>query len=139
MNYTYSICHPEKPEIEYPKIELNNQEVIELIKNYSWYEILKKMEKIPEDELCFSPSVDIINKIDNRSLCITATMEKGKPEFSLWYNRPVTFRPLFGLLSERTRIRVIEKWGFNLDNALEYYQIFLEKKYEKLEKIMNEK
>ena len=97
------------------------------------------MEKIPKDELCFSPSVDIINKIDNRSLCITATLEKGKPEFSLWYKRPVTFRPLFGLLSERTRISVIEKWGFNLDNALEYYQIFLEKKYEKLEKMMNEK
>lgn len=139
MTYTYSICHPDKSEIEYPEKELNSDEVIELIKKYSWLDILKSMSQIPNEKIYYSPSLDFKHLVDNRSLGITATLENEKPEFSLWYNRPVKIRPLFGLLAERTKMQVVDKWDFSLDKAIEYYHLFLNQNYEKLEKLMTEK
>ena len=139
MTYKYSICHPDKFEIEYPETELNSYEVIELIKYYSWLEILKSMDNIPDEKIYYSPSLDFENLSDKRSLGITATLENGKPEFSLWYNRPVKTRPLFGLLSEKTKMKVTDKWDFSLDKAIEYYHLFLNRNYEKLERLMTEK
>ena len=139
MTYKYSICHPDKSEIEYPETELNSYEVIELIKYYSWLEILKSMDNIPDEKIYYSPSLGFENLSNKRSLGITATLENGKPEFSLWYNRPVKIRPLFGLLAEKTKMKVTDKWDFTLDKAIEYYHLFLNRNYEKLERLMTEK
>ena len=139
MTYKYSICHPDKPNIEYPEKKLNGDEVIEMIKFYPWLDILKLMDKIPDERIYYSPSLDFESSSDKRNLCITATLESGKPKFSLWYQRPVIIRPLFGLLPKKTRIKVIDKWGFNLDQAIEYYQLFLDRQFEKLERLMTEK
>lgn len=139
MKYKYSICHPDQPKIEYSHIELNSEEVIELIKNYSWLEILKSMDNIPDDYIYYSPSLDFKCVSEERSLGITATLENGKPEFSLWYSRPVKFRPLFGLLSEKTKTKLTDKWDLNLNQALGFYRVFLNKEYEKLEHLITEK
>lgn len=136
MIYTYSICHPDKYKIEYPDKELNKDEVIEMIKEYSWLEILKSMDSIPDDKIFYSPSLDFKSIADNRHLGITATLENGIPEFSLWYNRPITSQKLFGLLKEKVEMKVIDKWEFSLEKALEYYTIFLSRDYEKLERLM---
>lgn len=139
MNYKYSICHPEKQEIEYPEKELNRYEVIEMIEYYAWLDILNEMEKLPQGKVFYSPSLGFSNEADKKSLDLSATLENGKPEFSLWYNREVKRRPLFGLLSEKTEMSVIDKWDFSLEKALEYFKIFLDRDYIKLEKLMNEK
>lgn len=139
MIYKYSICHPDKPEIEYPENNLNDSEIINLIRLYPWTNILKSMEKIHEDRIFFSPSLDFKEMNEKRSLGITATLENGRPEFSLWYNRPIKSRPLFGLLGEKTKMELIDKWGFTLEKAVQYYHLFLEKNYQRLEKLMTEK
>ena len=136
MIYTYSICHPEKYKIEYPEKELNRNGVLEMITHYSWLDILKSMDDIPDDKIHYSPSLDFENLSDSRNLGITATLENGKPEFSLWYKRPVKSRTLHGILTGKVEMEVIDKWDFSLEKALEYYHIFLNRDYEELEKLM---
>lgn len=138
MTYTHSICHPDKPEIEYPDNTLSDSEITDFIRSYPWLDILKSMEKIPEDRIFYSPSLDFKEMDGKRSLGITATLENGKPEFSLWYNRPIKSRPLFGLLGEKTKIEVIDKWGFSLEKAIQYYHLFLGRSYQKLERLMTD-
>lgn len=138
MNYTYSICHPDKPKIEHPSQVLSTKEVSEMIASYSWLEILKLMENIDNDKIYYSPSLDFKNQKDSYSLGITATLENGKPEFSLWYNRPITKRSLFGLLAPKTKMEVIDKWGFTIEQALKYYSLFLNQEYKRLEELMNQ-
>jgi len=54
MTYKYSICHPDQPKIEYPEKELNKHEVLEMIKNYAWDDILISMDDIPSDKINYS-------------------------------------------------------------------------------------
>ncbi|MBD3890503.1 hypothetical protein [Olleya marilimosa] len=139
MTYTYSICHPDKPKIEYPKNSLSDTEVIKLITNYPWLEILTQMKSLKQNQIYYSPSLDFKSTTSKQSLCITASLENDVPEFSLWYNRPIKYRPLFGLLSEKTKVEVIDKWGFSLEDALKAYQLFLNKNYNILEQLMAKK
>lgn len=136
MTYNYSICHPDNENIEYPKKVLIEDEVLEMVKNYPWLDILKSMEKIPDEKIHFSPSLDFVHSKNKISLGISATLENNNPEFSLWYNRPVKSRRLFGLLSDKVKMKVIDKWGFNLDEAIKIYHIFLSEKYSTLERVM---
>ena len=136
MIYNYSICHPDKPKIEYPENTLNVSQVTDFIKSYPWLDILKSMEEISEDQIYYSPSLDFKEMDKKRSLGITATLENGQPEFSLWYNRPVKRRPFFGLVGEKTKMEVIDKWGFTLEKAMQYYDLFLGRNYQRLESLM---
>lgn len=97
------------------------------------------MDDMPDNQIYYSPSLDFKCVTEERSLGITATLEHGAPEFSLWYNRPVKFRPLFGLLSEKTKMKLTDKWGFSLDQALALYRVFLNQDYEKFERLLTEK
>ncbi len=136
MTYQYSICHPDKPEIEYPSEVLDSYKVTDIAKNYPWLKILKSMEQIPNEEINYSPSLDFTNIKDKHSLCLTAELKKGELEFSLWYNRPKSSRVLFGLLGNRTVMKVVDKWNFDKISALKNLQLFLDKDYKTLEQIM---
>jgi len=133
MNYKYSICHFDKPNIEYLPETFDRYRLVEIIKNHKWQELLLSMSNLKNEEIYFNPSLDFTDLSDNRSLCLTASLENGELEFSLWYNRPVKSRSFFGLLVERTKMKVIDKWGFSLDKALECFELFLDKNYRKLE------
>lgn len=134
MTYKYSICHPDKPKIEYLNQELSSYQVIEIIKYYPWSEVLKSMNNIEDGNIYYSPSLNFETITGKYSLEITATLEKGKAEFSLWYKKPINNQ-----LSESTKLNVIDKWDFSLDKALDYYKLFLDKNYNELETLMNEK
>ena len=41
MTYTYSICHPEKENIEYRNTPISGNEVLEIAKSYPWIEKLR--------------------------------------------------------------------------------------------------
>lgn len=139
MTYKYSICHPDKSAIEYPDKELNTKEVFEMVKSYPWVNILEAMEKISNDKIFYSPSLDFKNLKEERSLTISGMLENGKLEFSVWYHRPVKYRPLYGLLPERTKIKLTDLWGLSLEKSLEFFSAFLDKKYEKLDSLMAKK
>ena len=63
MSYKYSICHPEKSEIEYPNQILSEKEVKEKVLNYPWINELKKMKLMKENEIHYSPSLVYVFKL----------------------------------------------------------------------------
>ncbi|TBN04045.1 hypothetical protein EYD45_08520 [Hyunsoonleella flava] len=136
MNYKYSICHPDKPEIEYIDTLLNEEEVLEIAGSYPWVQQLELLHSLKDGDVCYNPSLDFVNESNKFSLGLTAQMANKSLEFSLWYNRKVQKNVLFGLLGKKVTMDVIDKWGFSKNEALSYLKIFLNRDFNKLEKLM---
>lgn len=137
MNYRYSICHIDKLEIEYKNDIINKDQVLKIVENYPWAREIERAKLIDESEVCYSPSLDFSNIDDNYSLCLTAEGEPSKVSFSLWYNRPVRKKVLFGLLGERDRLEVVDK-HFEKEEAMELLTYFLNQAYDSIERRMTE-
>ncbi len=101
-------------------------------------EQLKLADSVTLDTVYYSPSLDFTHINDRHSFCLTAGLNKEKLEFSLWYNRPVKKRPLFGLLGEKTRMEVVDKWSIDQPTALTYLETFLNRDYRTIERIMTQ-
>lgn len=86
----------------------------------------------------YSPSVRFTNTMNNISLEMTAESKDGNVFFSLWFERPVMTKILFGLLGEKERMKLIDKWGFDHASSKEHLEDFLDQKYSDLEQAMNQ-
>jgi hypothetical protein len=138
MGYTYSICHPEREEIEYVEDVLSKDEVLRLANEYPWNQQLDLLESLLADDVCFNPSLDITCQEDGFSFCLTAARNRKRDiEFSLWFNRKVAYKPFFGLLGKKEKMQVIDKWGFQKKDAMDYLKIFLDKDYKELNALMS--
>ncbi|MCR4030097.1 MULTISPECIES: hypothetical protein [Flavobacterium] len=134
MTFTYSICHPDKKEIECITKVISSNEVLEIATNYSWIQKLNLLDSISPDQIYFNPSLDFKNTANGKSFCLTAHYDEHKnPMFSLWYNRPKKVKVLFGLLGESEKMVVDDFWSLNLDESLKYLKFFLEGKYSEIE------
>jgi hypothetical protein len=136
MLYKYSICYPNKADIEYRSDELDTDQVMLLAKKYPWMDQLELSEGMPQEKVNYSPSIDFTNTKTKHSFCLTADLEKSQLMFSLWYNRPVKKKVLFGLLGEQTVMEVTDKWSFDHETALNHLEIFLKEDYASIEKLM---
>lgn len=138
MKYKVSICHPDKEEIEILSKSLNSQEAQEFFDDYPWIEQLKLADEMNQEDVKYSPSVRFTNTTNNISLEMTADSKDGKLYFSLWYERPVMTKILFGLLGAREKMQLVEKWGFDHVSAREHLKDFLTENYHKVEQAMNQ-
>jgi hypothetical protein len=136
MQYKYSICHPNKETIERPKNLLNKGEVLSMALNYAWEQQLDLLESLKEGEICYSPSLGFEEVATGFGIDISVIRTKGKMEFSLWYNRMVNHKPFFGLFGVKNKMKVIDKWGFDMERAIEYLKVFVAEDYKKLEELM---
>jgi hypothetical protein len=136
MPFKYSICHVDKPNIEYPKNILTAEEVKEIVHNYSWKKELKKLQSISPNQGYYSPSLDFTNLANNYSFCLSAGGEDPENfSFYIWYNRKVKKKILFGLLGEKDRFDLIDKW-FTEEAGYLLLDNFLSDNYELIEKLM---
>lgn len=135
MNYRYSICHIDKPEIEYRNKTINKNQVLNIVNIYPWSEELNRMKEIDEDKICYSPSLDFKNIDDNHSFCLTAEGDPLDYTFSVWYNRPIKKKVLFGLMGEKEKLEVIDK-HFEKEKAIELLNRFLATEYKSVEQQM---
>lgn len=111
MTFKYSICHPEKEEIEFKNNPISDNEVLDIAKKYPWVEKLKFADGLNQEKVYYSPSLDFTNIKNGKSLCLTANFDKnGNLEFSLWYLRPKIVKVLFGLFGEKEKMVVDEFW-----------------------------
>ena len=136
MSYKFSICHPEKEEIEYPNTTLNSEQVKELATKYPWESELRKLKTMRFEEIHYNPSVDFTNQSNNRSFCLTVEREPENFKFSVWYNRPKMKKVLFGLLGQKEKLEVIDK-SFTQEEAYKLLDVFLSGDYLAVEKEMN--
>lgn len=138
MRYNYSICHPEKGDIEYPEVILTAADVKHIALNYPWKSELQKMNNLDLDKVHYNPSLDFINQNNHYSFCLTAEGDPDNFSFSVWYNRPKMKKVLFGLLGEKEKFEVIDK-PFSKEDAFRLLDKFLMNAYQSIENEMNKK
>ena len=136
MLYKYSICYPDKEEIEYRNKPISADEVLTIAKSYPWLDQLKLSKSLNQNKIYYSPSLDF-NCIENgKSFCLTANYnDKEQLEFSLWYNRPKKVKVLFGLLGEKEKMVVDDFWSFDFNKAIEYLEYFINGNYQRIEEL----
>ncbi|WP_281636012.1 hypothetical protein [Flavobacterium marginilacus] len=134
MQFKYSICHPDKKDIEYRNNPISDKDVLKIAENYPWIQQLNLSDSI--NEVYYSPSLDF-NCIENgQSFCLTAIYDDQKKlAFSIWYNRPKKVKVLFGLFGESEKLIVDDYWSLNIEDALKYLQYFVEGNYQKIEEL----
>ena len=136
MTFKYSICHPEKADIEYKNNPISDKEVLQIAKNYPWIEKLKLSDTLKQENVHYSPSLDFTNIKNGKSFCLTAGYDKnGKLEFSLWYNRPKKVKILFGLLGEKEKMIVDDFWSLDFDKSIKYLEYFVNRNYSIIEEL----
>ncbi|MBQ0787916.1 MAG: hypothetical protein KBT69_10470 [Oceanihabitans sp.] len=136
MSFKYSICHPDKPNIEYPKNTLNASAVKEMVHSYPWKEALKKMHALPKDAVYYSPSLDFTNLNNNYTFCLSAVGEDLENfTFYIFYNRKIKKKILFGLLGEKEDFYWIDK-SFSREAGHSLLDHFLSGNYQQMEKLM---
>ena len=93
MNFRASFCDPFKPDI----IEIGNIEkgkVMETFDKIPWSKLLEEMKLKKENEIHYSPSLEIENKDNRNGLSVSAV--DGK-EWYIFYKRPKMVKKFFGL------------------------------------------
>jgi len=110
MSFRASFCEPFNSDIiELGEIHRNS--IIDKFESINWLDYLRKMQFAEENEIEYSPSLEIENKDTKHGLVISAVGEPGNFEFHIFYKRPKKVRRLFGLietvdenyLSDKTR------------------------------------
>ncbi len=136
MTYKYSICHPEKEDIEYRNNPITGKEILEIAENYPWIEKLKFSDSLNQEDVHYSPSLDFTCIENGKSFCMTANYDKKENiEFSLWYNRPKKVKVLFGLLGEREKMTVDDIWSISFDKSLKYLEHFVNGNHSLIEEL----
>lgn len=126
MTFKYSICHPEKENIEYRNTSISGNEVFEITRNYPWIEKLKLSDSLNQEDVHYNPSLDFTCIENGKSFCLTANYDKNNNlEFSLWYNRPKKVKILFGLLGEKEKMVLDDIWSISFDKSLKYLEYFV--------------
>lgn len=136
MKYKISICHPDKKKIEILPNELDRKKALAFFNEYPWMEQLAFLDSMKQEEVQYSPSIRFTNTSNNISLEMTADSKDGKLFFSLWFERPVRTKILFGLLGKKDKMKLTDKWGFDHASSKQHLAAFLDENYNEVERIM---
>jgi len=93
MNFRASFCDPFKPDIiELGDIEKNK--IMETFEKIPWNKLLEEMKLKNENEIYYSPSLEIENKDNKNGLSVSAV---DGNEWYIFYKRPKLVKKFFGL------------------------------------------
>jgi hypothetical protein len=118
MNFRASFCDPFNPNI----VELGDiqkDKIIEKFENTPWVDFLSKMELVKEDEIFYSPSLEIENKDNKHGLAISAVGNPNKYEFYIFYKRPKKVKTSFGLKEKTNNDYTSDKTGQTKQDVLD--------------------
>lgn len=107
MNFRASFCDPFKPDIiEIGYISTN--EILEKFDEIPWKEYLEKMKTAKQNEIHYSPSLEIENKDNKNGLSVSAL---DGIEWYIFYKRPKLVKRFFGLIEKMDNNYVTEILG----------------------------
>jgi len=96
MKFRASFCDPFKPDI----IEMGDIEkdkIMETFEKIPWNKLLDEMKLKKENEIYYSPSLEIENKDNKNGLSVSIV--DGK-EWYIFYKRPKMVKKFFGLIKK---------------------------------------
>ena len=136
MTFKYSICRPDKKDIEYKNIVISENEVMSIAESYPWIKQLDLLGSLNQNEIYYNPSLDFKCIEKERSFALTAMYDDRKElAFSIWYNRPKKVKVFFGLFGETEKMVVDDYWSVNFDEALKFLKYFVEGNYTPIEEL----
>lgn len=89
--FTYSICEPLNPNI-IQKGAVSEEAFRSVLETFPWLELLRSMESAAEDEIHFSPSLELKNVATKHSLAISIVGPEEDLEYYIFYRRPKTVK-----------------------------------------------
>lgn len=117
MNFRASFCHPfQKDVIEFGNVSKDN--IIDKFQKTPWADFLSQMSNVNENEIYYSPSLEIENTDNRHSLSISAVGESDNFEFYIFYKRPKKIKSFFGLKEKLNENYTTDKTGQTKDDVL---------------------
>ncbi|GAA4020497.1 hypothetical protein GCM10022408_38180 [Hymenobacter fastidiosus] len=124
MNYRASFCDPFQKDI----IELGDiskDSIIDKFEKTPWADFLMRMANAKEDEIYYSPSLEIENKDTKHGLAISAVGDPNNYEFYIFYKRPKKIKSFFGLKEKVNDSYTSDKTGQTKQDVLDCLKALL--------------
>ncbi|HEV8503762.1 MAG TPA: hypothetical protein VGQ53_00115 [Chitinophagaceae bacterium] len=118
MNFRASFCDPLKPDI----IELgaiHKDSIIDKFESIDWADYLRKMASVKENEIYYSPSLEIENRDTKHGLDISAVGDAKNYEFYIFYRRPKKVKTFLGLKEKLKDNYLSDKTGQTKQDVLD--------------------
>jgi hypothetical protein len=117
MNYRASFCDPFKKDIiEFG--DISKDSIIDKFEKTHWADFLMRMADAKEDEIYYSPSLEIENKDTKHRLAISAVGDPNNYEFYIFYKRPKKVKSFFGLKEKVNASYTSDKPGLTKQDVL---------------------
>lgn len=87
--FKYTICEPLNPTIV-DKGNVTREEFRNVLQSFPWIEMLRELENAEESQVCYSPSLELIDSNTNHSLAISIVGPESELEYYIFYKRPKT-------------------------------------------------
>ena len=132
MNLRVSFCHPLRRDIiDLGSIQQEN--LIREFENISWSDHLSKMETAKEEDVYYSPSLEIENTDNQHGLSISAVGEPNHFEFYIFYKRPKLVKSFLGFKQKMDEGYISDKTGQTQQDVLDCLNALLRNDTEYLE------
>lgn len=118
MNFRASFCHPLQPHI----IELGVIQMEDIVAKFEttpWADYLLQMQGKKEEDIYYSPSLEIENSDTRHGLSISAVGDPENYEFYIYYKRPKVVKSFFGLSKKLDENYLTEITGQTREDGLE--------------------
>ena len=118
MNFRASFCDPLRKDI----IELGDiskDSILDKFEQTPWNDFLYKMANAKEDEIFYSPSLEIENKETKHGLSISAVGDPNNFEFYIFYKRPKKVKSFLGFKEKINDNYMTDKTGQTKQDVLD--------------------
>jgi hypothetical protein len=118
MTFRASFCDPVNPQI----IDLgviHKDSIIDKFESIDWADYLRKMASVKENEIYYSPSLEIENRDTKHGLDISAVGNANNYEFYIFYKRPKKVRTFLGLKEKLKDNYISDKTGQTKQDVLD--------------------
>ncbi|RKQ49107.1 hypothetical protein BXY85_0095 [Roseivirga pacifica] len=113
MNFRASFCDPFNPEIiELGEIEQNK--IMESFEKIPWNDFLDKMKTVNNNEIHYSPSLEVENKENKTGLSVSAI---DGTEWYIFFKRPKMVKKWFGLVEKMDDNYLTDVTGQSIDDV----------------------
>jgi hypothetical protein len=118
MNFRASFCDPfQKDIIELGSISKDS--IIAKFEQTNWQDYLRRMGNATENEIHYSPSLEIENKDSKHGLTISAVGDPDNFEYYIFYKRPKAVKSFFGLREKMNEDYTSDKTGQTKQDVLD--------------------
>lgn len=132
--FTYSICEPLNPNI-IKKGAVTEEAFRVVLETFPWLELLRSLESTAEDEIHFSPSLELRNESTKHSLAISIVGPEEDLEYSIFFRRPktVTQKKWFKTVDVFNPEYTSDRMGQTATDVMDAFDALLRRDHDKLE------